>query len=238
MSRNIKSKFRNKFKPSFVGLFFNPFYIARKGLYLHIKELSGKIHGKILDVGCGQKPYARLFNVDEYVGLELDTTTNRKQKKAEYYYDGIKFPFEENSFDSILTNQVLEHVFNPHDFLKEINRVLKHNGFLILTVPFVWDEHEQPFDYGRYSSFGLVYILEKHNFTIVDIRKSIDDVRTIFQLINGYIYKKTITKNKYINLIVTFFLMAPFNILGELLCKILPRNKDFYLDNIVLAQKK
>jgi hypothetical protein len=65
-----------------------------------------------------------------------------------------------------------------------------------------------------------------------------NDVRIIFQLINAYLYKKTITSNQYVNLMVTILLMSPFNILGELLSKILPKNDDLYLDSIVLAQKE
>ena len=57
-------------------------------------------------------------------------------------------------------------------------------------------------------------------------------------LINSYLYKKTLTSNQYVNLIVTVLLMSPFNILGELLSKILPKNDDLYLDSIVLAQKE
>lgn len=65
-----------------------------------------------------------------------------------------------------------------------------------------------------------------------------NDIRVIFQLLNDYIYKKTITKNPYINLLLTIILMAPLNILGEILSKILPKNNDLYLDNIVLAKKE
>ena len=238
MLRKLKRKIRNEFEPTLWGLFFNPFYIARKDLYKHIKELSVKINGKILDIGCGRKPYEKLFNAEQYVGLEIDTTQNRKQNTADYFYDGGKFPFEDYSFDSVITNQVLEHVFSPNEFIDEISRVLKPNGMLLLTVPFAWDEHSQPIDYGRYSSFGLEHILKQHDFIIVDFRKSVDDIRAIFQLLSGYIYKKTITKNKYINIITTLFLIAPCNIAGELFSRILPKNKDFYLDNIVLACRK
>jgi len=107
-----------------------------------------------------------------------------------------------------------------------------------MTVPFVWDEHEQPHDFARYSSFGIWHLLEKHRFEIVEQRKSVDDVCVIFQLINAYIYKKTVRQNGWINLVLTVLLMAPFNILGELLHWMLPRNADLYLDNIVLARKE
>jgi SAM-dependent methyltransferase len=229
---------KEQFKPSLLGLFINPFYFARKGLYQNMVKLAKNIKGKTLDVGCGQKPYEKFCNSSEYIGLEIDTSKNRKFKKADYFYDGKIFPFKNCEFDSIIINEVFEHVFNPDEFLSEINRVIKRGGILLMSVPFFWDEHEQPFDYGRYSSFGLQYILRKHGFQIVEFKKSINDIRVIFQLLHCYIYKKTFTKNGYLNLIITFMLMSPFNIIGELLSKLLPKNNDLYLDNIVLVRKE
>lgn len=229
---------KQSFKPSYVGLFTNPFYFARKGLFQNIKDLSRQVQGKILDIGCGSKPYQNLFvNATQYVGLEIDTEDNRFKKNADFFYDGKIFPFEKGSFDSVITNQVFEHVFNPNEFLNELNRVLKVSGILLITVPFVWDEHEQPFDYARYSSFGLKHILQENGFHILEHRKSISDIRVVFQLINAYLYKITLTKNSYINLLFCIFLMAPFNIIGEILSKILPKNDDLYLDNIIIARK-
>jgi hypothetical protein len=73
---------RRQFDPAFLGLWINPFYFSRKGLYRHIRSLASHIHGRTLDVGCGQKPYEKLFQCTEYVGLELDSPANRKNKKA------------------------------------------------------------------------------------------------------------------------------------------------------------
>lgn len=224
---------RSKFAPTWFDLFVNPFYFARKGLYRHIVALAPKVHGRILDVGCGSKPYLKYFDVKEYIGLEIEG----RKKNADIYYDGKVIPFEDEAFDSVITIQVLEHVFNPDEFLSEINRVLRDGGVLLLTVPFVWDEHEQPFDYARYSSFGLCHLLKSYGFEVSEHRKSMDDARVIFQMINAYIYKKTITHNSKLNLLITLILMAPFNIMGEFVGKILPRNSDLYLDNIVLARK-
>jgi len=228
---------KEQFQPGFLGLFVNPFYFARKGLYLQLRSLAQSVKGKTLDAGCGQKPYEHLFEVKEYIGLEIDTPENRLNKKADYFYDGITFPFEDNTFDSVISNQVFEHVFNPDIFLSEIHRVLNTNGIFLLTVPFVWDEHEQPIDYARYSSFGLKYLLEQHGFEILDQRKSVADIRVIFQLIAGYIYKITITQSKVLNLLIAIFLISPFNVMGELLALLLPENNDLYLDNIVLVKK-
>jgi len=226
------------FYPGFIGLFMNPFYFARKGLVNNIKEFGDRVRGKTLDVGCGNKHYKELFSSSEYIGLEIDSDENRNHKSADFFYDGHTFPFEDKSFESLVTNQVFEHVFNPDKFLKESFRVLKTKGTLLMTVPFVWDEHEQPYDYARYSSFGIKALLEEHGFEVVECRKTMADVRVIFQLINAYLYKKLMTKNSYTNLFLTIFFMAPFNILGEIFNLVLPKNEDLYLDNIVIAIKK
>jgi SAM-dependent methyltransferase len=224
---------RQEFNPGLLGIFINPFYFARRGLYQHIVALAPNIKGRVLDVGCGSKPYLSLFPASEYIGMEISGGNTN----ADCYYDGNHFPFQECEFDSVLTNEVLEHVFNPEVFLSEVNRVLKGGGVLLLTVPFVWDEHEQPYDYARYSSFGLRHLLEQNGFIILEYRKSMNDIRVIFQMMNAYTYKKTINGNFYLNIIITLILMAPFNLLGEILGWILPCNNDLYLDNVVLARK-
>ena len=228
---------RQMFFPGWLGVMVNPFYFARKGLAKHISELAGHITGKTLDVGCGSKPYAHLYHSGEYIGLEIDSPRSRTSKNAEYFYDGNRFPFSDGEFDSLVANEVFEHVFNPDQFLNEVIRVLVPGGMVLLTMPFVWDEHEQPYDFARYSSFGIRALLERHGFEIVEQRKSTDDIRVIFQLLIIYIYKKTVTRRAWINLLITLLLIAPFNLLGELLFFITPRNPDLYLDNIVLAKK-
>lgn len=227
------------FSPSFLGLFLNPFYFARLGLYKNIKELSHFISGRVLDVGCGQKPYRSLFVVEEYIGMDIEQSGHdHKNESVDVFYDGKVFPFEDNSFDSIISNQVLEHVFNPNEHLLEICRVVKPGGNFLISVPFLWDEHEQPYDCARYTSFGLRHLLEINGFEIIEQRKSIADIRVIFQMINAYIYKKVVGRKKGIlNYILILMLTAPFNIMGEIFSLILPKNEDLYLDNIVLARK-
>lgn len=229
---------REMYAPTALGMLVNPFFVARRGLRKQIAELAPHVRGKTLDVGCGQQPYAELFTAaTDYVGMELDTPENRANKRADTFYDGTTFPFADRTFDSVIIFQVIEHVFNPERFLGEVHRVLRTDGTLLLTVPFVWDEHEQPYDYARYSSFGLKHLLESHGFAVVDQRKSVDNVRVIAQLINCYLHKKTTTGNAYVDLLTTMTLMAPVTISGELLSAVLPSNRDLYLDNIVLARR-
>jgi SAM-dependent methyltransferase len=228
---------RQNFHPSWLGIFINPFYFARAGLYGAMKELASRLSGKLLDVGCGTKPYRSLFAVDSYIGLDIDSESTRQRGIADNLYDGGKFPFAEAEFDSLLCNQVLEHVFNPHEFLGEMNRVLKSGGKLLLSVPFVWDEHEQPCDYARYSSFGLSALLQKSGFVILHHEKLGADATILFQLANAYLFKITQPWPRLAKYGFTVTVMALINIVGLAAGKLLPSNPDLFLDHVVLAEK-
>ena len=228
---------RQMFDPSLAGVFVNPFFLARRALAKAMRQAAHQVRGRVLDVGCGQKPYLSFFDVSDYVGLEVDTPESRSKKQADFFYDGKTFPFGNAEFDSVLCNQVLEHVFEPDEFLSELHRVLKQGGTLVLTVPFVWDEHEQPFDFARYSSFGLKHLLAKHGFTIEYQMKTCADLSVLCQLFNAYVFKVTQTRHSLLNLLLTTLLMAPFSIGGLLTSWILPKNPDLYLDNVLVARK-
>ncbi len=232
-------KYKHDFNPGWFGLFFNPFFIARRGLYKAIRKLAPELQGRILDVGCGRKPYRSLFAVREYVGMDIENPGHSHENEdIDVFYDGKTFPFEQASFDHALCNQVLEHVFNPDEFVSEIHRILKPGGKLLLTVPFAWDEHEQPYDYARYSSFGLTHLMQKHGFEIHTHLKTVNDARAIAQLWNTFLYKKTLTRSGALNMLVCLLLMFPSTLLAELICPLFGKSRDFYLDNVILAVKK
>lgn len=236
-SRLVKLIQSQHFNPKWWAVLVNPFYIARKGLYQTIKPYGQQITGKTLDIGCGQKPYQSICASSEYIGLEIDLPVNRASKQADVFYDGKHLPFANEEMDSVVTHQVFEHVFHPQLFMQEIYRVLKSNGTLMMSVPFVWDEHEQPFDYARYSSFALKALLQENGFEVIALKKSVDNFSLIFQLINAYLYKKLFTRNGYWNQLVCLFVMAPVTLMGVIAGKLLPANEDLYLDNVVVAKK-
>lgn len=226
-----------QYEPGAAGLLVNPFYFARRGLRAGLGEFLPGLAGEVLDVGCGRKPYAHLTRATRYVGVDIDTPATRALAAADFYYDGRSLPFADASFDAVLCSQVLEHVFTPAGFLREINRVLRPGGVLLLATPFVWDEHEQPQDYGRYSSFGLPHLLQQAGFAVETRRKTCADFRAVTQLASGYLYKVTRTDRTFLNVFVQLVLIAPVNLLGGLLAWVLPANPDLYLDNIVRAKK-
>ena len=228
---------RQMYYPGLLGLFINPFFIARRGLADAVRRNAPTLQGRLLDIGCGNQPYRELFGAVDYCGLDIDTEEARRRGVASHFYDGRTFPFADSCFDSALCNQVLEHVFNPDEFLGETARVLKPRAPILFTMPFVWDEHEQPHDYARYSSFGLKALLEKNGFHILRHERLSADCGVLFQLFNAYLFKITLRWPRILRLAMTVSVMALVNILGVIAARILPRNEDLYLDHVVLAER-
>ncbi len=239
MKKFIKNfKASQDFKPSFFGILVNPYFIVRYNIFKGIKKFSSDFNkGSLLDFGCGSKPYESLFKVEKYIGLDTNQSGHsHKNEKIDVLYDGKKIPFDDNHFDYIFSSEVLEHVFNIDEIISELNRVLKNDGKILITLPFVWGEHEQPYDYARYTSFGLKNILENNGFEIIDHIKTTNFIETIFQSLTAYLYHSIIPKG--LKTFLTLIFIAPINLLGIILGKILPNDKTFYLNNIFLCKKK
>lgn len=107
----------------------------------------------------------------------------------------------------------------------------------MLSTPFAWDEHEIPNDYGRYTSFGLKYLLEKNGFEIIKFKKTGHFTEVIFQFFIHYLRNIFYTQNKYINIFINVVLISPFTIVGLIFSLLLPRKQSLYFNNVVLAKK-
>ena len=228
------------FRPNWLSLFINPFFFIRRRLYKAIKKKSNALSGILLDLGCGNKPYKNLFtNVSEYLGVDIENPGHDHSKEdIDVYYDGKTLPFNQEHFDSVFFSEVLEHVFNADEILDEIHRVLKKDGIILLTVPFIWDEHEVPNDFGRYTTFGIQHLLEKHKFEIIEIEKTGNFFEVLVQLFIHYLRHLLYSPNKYVNLLINLIFIAPFTIIGLILSIIVPKKKSLYFNNVVLARKK
>jgi SAM-dependent methyltransferase len=114
---------------------------------------------RVLDAGAGDGRFTGLFGHTRYVGVDLavgDTRWDFSQLDALSNLTAL--PFAEDQFDVVLCTQVLEHVREPRAVLGEIQRVLRPGGRLYLSVPQSWHQHQKPYDYFRYTSFGLRYL--------------------------------------------------------------------------------
>lgn len=236
------SKFKNQynkslFKPTLFGLFFNPFFIIRKGLYRSVNANKHHMHGKLLDLGCGSKPYKDLFQVDQYIGVDIEVSGHdHTNENIDVFYDGKTIPFDDNTFDSVFSSETFEHIFNLSEILDEIKRVLKPGGKLMITIPFVWDEHEIPYDFARYTTYGLTHILEEKGFKIHVKTKTTYYVETIFQMSTAYLFQHVFPKNKILRITLTPLFITPIHLSGMLLNAIFPKNQSFYHNNVFVLE--
>lgn len=123
------------------------------------------VRGKLLDVGCGRRPYEKSYfaKADSYIGADYLTDRSAPDVVA----SAMDLPFNDDTFDTVTSTEVLEHVPDPLRALKEMHRVLKPNGVLIITVPMYWPRHEPPYDFWRFTYDGLLHLLNESNFEVV-----------------------------------------------------------------------
>lgn len=226
------------FQPGLLGVFTNPFYFIRKGLFKGIVRNRSSLSGVMLDFGCGRKPYRNLINVDKYVGVDLEVSGHsHENSQVDFFYDGKTIPFGNDHFDSFLCSEVFEHLFNLEDMIAELHRVLKVGGTGLITVPFVWPEHEIPYDYGRYTSFGMRSLLERKGFKIVSIEKTGHFIECQFQLLAFYVNRIYNSKYAPLNLFFHFILISPINLLGLLISNIMPKRRDLFFNLVIVVEK-
>ena len=140
---------------------------SRDKLHDFVEEasLSLPANSLILDAGAGEGMYRHLFTKMRYVSIDLCKVT-KAYGRISAISDLAKIPFQTNCFDGVVCTQVLEHVNDPTAVLAELNRVLKPSGALWLSAPFFYEQHEIPYDYFRYTQYGLTHLLEKNGFHV------------------------------------------------------------------------
>jgi SAM-dependent methyltransferase len=133
-----------------------------------IKGINKYAKGDLLDIGCGNKPYEALFEgiIKSYVGCDI---IQSNLNKVDIISPANDIPLEGNTFDTVMSNQVIEHVEDHQGLVNEAFRILKPGGNFILSGPFTWPLHEEPYDFFRFSKHGFRYILEKAGFEVLEI---------------------------------------------------------------------
>lgn len=225
------------FNPGLAGIWFNPFFFIRRAIWREVRHFAPQLQGHLLDFGCGSKAYRSLFRVQQYTGLDVEQEGHpHEQEDVDVFYDGRTIPFPDAHFDACFSSEVFEHVFDLPLSIREIYRVLKPGGSGLFVVPFVWDEHEVPYDFGRYSSFGLHHLLKEAGFELVESRKDSHFFLVLIQLWNLYLFNFC-PPNKFARLLYTSLVISPFTLLGCVLAPLLPRQRSLYFNNVVWVRK-
>lgn len=119
----------------------------------------------VVDLGCGEKPYADLFAGARYIGFDRSVDGAAPDVIA----DAMKLPLPDACADLVFTTQVIEHVAHPERMAAECARILKPGGALVMTGPFYWPLHEEPHDYHRFTSHGFASLLTSNGIAPVSI---------------------------------------------------------------------
>lgn len=119
-----------------------------------------------------------------------------------------------------------------------MDRVCKQGGSVIISLPFVYQEHEQPFDYFRFTSFGITDLLENAGMNVVSMRKDSTAIETLAILLNVYIIKNLTMGNRLAGYIYTLLLCFPIQLISLLLSRLLPDNGELYLNLVIHAKRK
>ncbi len=223
----------------------NAFYFTRSVLYKKINQFAPELRGRVMDFGCGSKPYQSLFtNATEYIGVDYaGEGHSHTNESIDILYDGKTIPFPDEYFDAIFSSEVIEHVFNVEEILKELARVIKREGKLLITCPFVWPEHEVPADFARYTQFALKSMLERNGFTLLIVDETGDFLTAIHQMRVLYFNEHFIPsfpllgKSKFFRTNIPPLINPILNGWFSFKSWLLPKRKDLYLNNIILAKK-
>ncbi len=126
--------------------------------------------GRLIDVGCGDMPFRAflLKQVDAYDSLDLYP----RAPDVTFVGDVQNMSFcADNSFDTVICLEVLEHVRDAFKAVQEMHRILRADGMLILSVPHISRLHDEPNDYYRFTQYGLLHILESAGFQVLSLQK-------------------------------------------------------------------
>jgi SAM-dependent methyltransferase len=121
--------------------------------------------GRALDIGAGNLGFADDFSAhfSSYTSLDYEVRSPRLAVQG----DGQSLPFRAQSFDTIISIDVLEHVLHPWQMLAEIKRVLAPQGYAILVTPFFFWAHEEPADFFRLSKYGLARLCQELGLQVI-----------------------------------------------------------------------
>lgn len=144
----------------------HPDWLSVKDLHPALRRELAKLSGRVLDVGCGTKPYASwMTQASEVIGVDV----NPNSAADVIITPETPWPFEDGSFDAVFSSQAFEHVRDIDHVNAEVFRVLKPGGLFVLSIPFYHNEHGVPEDYRRWTRYGLAEDYRSH-YEIVEVQ--------------------------------------------------------------------
>ena len=179
-----------------------------------------------LDLGCGAAKISNYFPKKSlYFGIDVDDRVPKDLKSEINFqkYEGRLLPFVDCKFDQVVAMEVFEHIDDLQTTIGEIHRVLKPGGRIIVTVPFIWCEHETPTDYRRFTAEGLRCTMESFGFSTQKVIKLGGAPIFTLACISSRSFLRSVV-GKYIS----YSLMSPFVVLCNIGALFDARKKPVY----------
>lgn len=149
--------------------YWDPHFLVHRRLFEALAHAAKFAQGNLLDIGCGNKPYETVFRpwVKTYVGCDIGQSSLHR---VDIICDATAIPLADESVDTVLSTQTIEHVADHRALLIEAFRLLRPMGVLILSAPMYWCLHEEPYDFFRFTPYGLRHLLATTGFEVVDLQ--------------------------------------------------------------------
>lgn len=144
-----------------------------------LSKVLPTLEGELLDVGCGDKPYAHwITKATHHVGIDVEPGA----KVDKVITPTEPWPFANASFDSVVSTEVLEHVTDLDLTLSEIDRLLQPGGRAVITIPFLYNEHGAPNDYRRFTLHNAKRLLPGYDVELLKSQGGIGSTLSILLL--------------------------------------------------------
>ena len=171
---------------------------------------SGYFEGKVLNAGAGG--WRDLSHLVEGELINQDITWPGDKRTNIHIFSPIhEIPVPNDTFDSILSIAVLEHVENPEEVIPEFMRVLKPGGYVVASVPFLQPEHKVPTDFQRYTKDGLERLFSHWGFEIVSSR----NLFTVYHTLHWIVYEWLHLNNSFLYKVLRVILLPPLVFLAQ-----------------------
>ncbi|MEZ7206928.1 class I SAM-dependent methyltransferase [Pseudoalteromonas sp. DY56-GL79] len=133
------------------------------------RYLGDFVTGSLLDLGCGKVPFYQAYssNVSQTTCVDWGESLHQSSYVDELCDLNQPLPFATETFDTVLSSDVLEHLLEPQMTIREVARVLTPNGTFIFNTPFMYWLHEQPHDYYRYTRFAIERMASEAGLEVV-----------------------------------------------------------------------
>lgn len=208
---------------------FHPQWIIYKRAKKQKEYIGRTASGLIIDIGAGRQTVRPFLQENsQYIAIDYyDTSLNWYKHKPDLFADAQHLPLQSLKADTVLLLDVLEHLPRPTQAIAEIHRILKPQGILILSIPFLYPLHDEPLDFHRWTKYGIKQLAQQNDFKIKHLTITGEPAETAAMLYNIALCKAGLSwlqsKSMKSILLITYPLLLPLlNIMGWIVSKISP----------------